>query len=160
MEKGAIFSTCEQYRYRLWRHWGLGAPRARAVFIMLNPSTADAEEDDPTIRKCIGFAERMGYAGIDVVNLYAYRATKPAELKRVGWPKGPDNDRHILEACRNNIDREAICAWGTNARGNSRPMDVLDLIRAAGITPMALKVTNGVPHHPLMLPYTCSKAPL
>ena len=150
--RGAVISRCGQYRYRLWRHWEEGGPRA--VFIMLNPSTADAEQDDPTIRKCIGFAKRLGYTGIEVVNLYAFRATYPSVLKAAGYPKGPDNDGHILTAAT--AGGIVICAWGANTRGLTRPDAVLDMLREAGIVPMALAFTaDGLPSHPLMLPYTC-----
>src|SRR5437868_12651695 len=75
----AVISPCGKFRYRLTRQWGEGAA---LPFVMLNPSTADAEQDDPTIRKCVGFAKRMGYDGIEVVNLYAYRATKPTQDRK------------------------------------------------------------------------------
>lgn len=149
-DKGAILSPCGQYRYRLWRRWSSNVKPV--AFIMLNPSTADAEQDDPTIRKCIGFAKRLGHGAIEVVNLYAYRATKPADLKRAGWPKGPENDRHILDACKDAA--MVICAWGAHARGMERPSKVLDLLALAGIPTSALALTDdGQPRHPLMLGY-------
>lgn len=160
MDKGAIISPCGQFRYRLWRRWA-EAERNKLVFIMLNPSTAGAEQDDPTIRKCIGFAKRYAYSGIEVVNLYAYRATDPADLKRAGWPKGPDNDQHILDACRESSDHEAICAWGANARGMDRPRVVLEMLRSNGIHPQALALTSdGMPRHPLYIPYGAAPIPL
>jgi|SRR5665213_578866 len=88
MRAGAVLSDDGVYRYRLWRHWG---PDELMAWIMLNPSTADASIDDPTIRRCMGFARREGYDGIEVINLFALRATDPKEL--VGHPdaEGPDN---------------------------------------------------------------------
>ena len=80
MMKGAVISDCKRYRYRLWRIWN--GSQSRLVFVMLNPSTADGEQDDPTIRKCVGFAERLGYGGIEVVNLFAWRATDPRRATR------------------------------------------------------------------------------
>ena len=93
--KQAVLSDCGTYRYRLWRKWGCGSP---LLFVMLNPSTADAEVDDATIRRCLGFADAHGFGELEVVNLYAYRATDPADLKRAGYPVGPDNDAHIEDA--------------------------------------------------------------
>lgn len=151
MDRGAVISDCGQFRYRLWRRW---EPGHTMPFVMLNPSTADATEDDPTIRKCIGFAERHGYAGIEVVNLYAFRATKPADLKRAGYPRGPENDRHIEEALRDSCSGSVYCAWGANARGLSRPAEVMEIIKRQALIAQALKVTeDGVPCHPLMLAY-------
>lgn len=156
MNKGAIISDCGTFRYSLWRIWDEALPPL--IFLMLNPSTADHEQDDPTARKGMGFARRLGFGGIYFLNLYAYRATQPADLKRAGYPVGPENDAHIAtviqdHACeRDNV----ICAWGANARGMSRPGDVLRLLRNLGVRPRALQFTNdGIPCHPLMLPYAC-----
>jgi hypothetical protein len=156
--KGAILSDCGAFRYRLWRYWE--PERSPMVFIMLNPSTADANEDDPTIRKCIGFAKRYSHGGIEVLNLYAYRATKPAALKAAGFLVGPDNDRHlqaVIDSQMENGRRDNfVCAWGANARGLARPLDVLDMLRTNGVRARALHFTNdGIPAHPLMLPYGC-----
>ena len=149
-DKGAILSDCGTFRYRLWRRWSSGVKPV--AFIMLNPSTADASEDDPTIRKCIGFATRIGQGAIEVVNLYAFRATKPADLKAGGYQRGPENFRHIVEACEG--AHVTICAWGAHARGLSQPDMVLDVLRQKGIATHALAVTeDGIPRHPLMLGY-------
>lgn len=155
-DAGAIISHCETYRYRLWRYW---SDRPPLVFIMLNPSTADAQQDDPTIRKCIGFAKRYAYGGIEIVNLFAYRATKPAQLRAMGYPVGPENDAHIrtvLTAHAIPIDN-VICAWGAHAnghRGAQRAREVLSMVRNSGVRPRAIEFTkDGTPAHPLMLPY-------
>lgn len=151
---GAILSDCGKFRYRLWRYWD--ASKSPLVFVMLNPSTADANADDPTIRKCIGFAKRYNHGGIEVLNLYAYRATKPADLKKAGYPVGPENDAHIATVVQDHADAHSnvICAWGANAKGLSRPDAVLRLLRNLGVRPRALHFTNdGIPAHPLMLPY-------
>ena len=97
MDRTALFSPCGRFRYRLGRRWGEGPTIA---FVLLNPSTADDQRDDPTIRRCIGFARRLGFGGLEVVNLYAYVATDPAELRRVGYLVGDENDGHMLEAVR------------------------------------------------------------
>lgn len=93
---GAILSACGTYRYHLWRLWDKALPVM--VFVMQNPSTADASHDDPTIRKCIGFAKRHGYGGISVRNIFALRATDERILLTHHDPFGPENDAHLLAA--------------------------------------------------------------
>ena len=155
MERDAAISACGRFRYRLGRRWG---PGHYLLFVMLNPSTADAEVDDPTIRRCIRFARDHDYDGIQVVNLYAYRATDPRELKAAGYPVGPENDAHIRAAIQGS---GAICvAWGDRARGLARPGEVLDLVRGMGRALSCLAVTkHGLPAHPLMLPASCRLSP-
>ena len=114
MNSGALISDCGFYRYWLTRPGrSLIAERGPVLFIMLNPSTADAELDDPTIRRCRGFAESWGCAGLTVANLYAYRATDPAALRLCADPVGPDNDAHLVRLLREH--GEAVCAWGNSA---------------------------------------------
>lgn len=151
----ATISPCGRFRYSLGRTWAAGAP---LVFVMLNPSTADADIDDPTIRRCAGFARSHGFGGINVVNLFAFRATKPKDLRAAGWPVGPDNDAHILQAARS---AGAVCvAWGDNAAGLQRPLTVLQLLAGEGIQPQVLDVTaRGIPRHPLMLSAACRLRP-
>lgn len=151
----ATISDCGKFRYRLWRKWGPGSP---LLFVMLNPSTADGTADDATIRRCYGFASRAGFGELEVVNLYAYRATKPADLRAAGYPIGPDNDRHITQAAR---AAAAVCvAWGANAAGLSRPGEVLQMLRDHGVRPQCLAVTrSGYPQHPLMLSSECKLQP-
>jgi len=86
MQKGAVVDKTELYRYSLWREWNIDAPKL--VFIMLNPSKADAYIDDPTLRRCIGFAKSWGFGSLTVINLFAYRSTKPSELRQVNDPVG------------------------------------------------------------------------
>lgn len=156
MEKTATISECGKYRYRLGRRWGDGRP---LVFVMLNPSTADASDDDPTIRRCIGFARSHGYNAIDVVNLYAWRATDPRDLKAAGYPVGPDNDKHIIEAVM--AGGQVCCAWGSRAAGLSRPDEVLRMVRRLCSTPQALAFdSRGIPRHPLMLASDCTLQPI
>jgi hypothetical protein len=158
MKRSAVISGCGAFRYVLTRNW-TDDTASVLLFVMLNPSTADAGIDDPTIRKCIGFAQRLGYGGIEVVNLYAYRATDPRALKTAGYQVGPDNDRYTMAAIRRAAN--VALAWGANARGMIRPDIVLRMVREAGVTPMALRrLADGVPEHPLMLPYTCTLQPL
>jgi hypothetical protein len=147
----ATLSECGTFRYRLSRRWGTGPT---LLFVMLNPSTADAEVDDATIRRCIGFAQAHDFGALEVVNLYAFRATKPADLRAAGYPVGPENDAHIARAVAGCT--EVCVAWGANAAGMSRPAEVLALLASLGAAPKCLGVTRGgQPAHPLMLPKTC-----
>lgn len=145
----AVLSSCGAYRYRLERRWG--DPPRLLGFIMLNPSTADAELDDPTIRRCKRFAEDAGFNGIVVGNLFAYRATDPREMKMASAPIGPENDEHLKAICRE--VETVVCAWGTNGSLRNRDQAVLRLIRLEGCEPHCLSLTaKGAPQHPLYLP--------
>ncbi len=149
----AVISPCGKYRYRLTRDLGMMGNGA-CVFVMLNPSTADAMNDDPTIRRCIGYARTLGYARLEVVNLFAYRSTSPDVLYGMSRDHavGPDNNQHIAEAC--NASRIVICAWGNHGALFGRAAEVLEVIRAQqGAKPMALKINakSGQPAHPLYL---------
>nr|WP_297388176.1 DUF1643 domain-containing protein [uncultured Roseateles sp.] len=154
---GAIISPCQTFRYRLWRYWRPGG--RPLIFVMLNPSTADGSEDDPTIRKCIGFAKRLGFEGIEVANLFAYRATDPGNLRWAQYPVGPDNDAAIAAMGAVSVERgtPVVCAWGANARRTpGRVSEVLALLRARTVDIKALRIMpDGTPSHPLMLPYSC-----
>ena len=148
MRKSAEISACGKYRYHLRRVWDLDLPRV--AFIMLNPSTADDKEDDPTIRRCIAFARAWGYGGLDVVNLFAYRATDPRELKKASSPIGPDNDGNLLAVARH-ADK-VICAWGAHGDLFGRSWRVIEKLRKEGISPLCLEKTKkGLPKHPLYL---------
>lgn len=127
------------------------------VVVMLNPSTADEDNDDPTIRRCITFAKREGYGGIVVINLYAYRATDPDDLKRWGWVEGPQNDvliPHVLEVQRR-AGQPVLVAWGARAQAErvARFMQ-----QAHDLELVSLGVTRqGAPRHPL---YVRGDAPM
>lgn len=129
------------YRYKLTRTWE--PDTEPLVFVMLNPSTADASQDDPTIRRCIGFAKRWGFGGIVVVNLYAFRATDPKEMLAAVDPVGPENDRVLADTADG---LTVVAAWGVNAS-----LERVDAVRA--LMPgrlLALGVTkDGHPRHPL-----------
>ena len=106
MGGGAVITG--DYRYLLWREWN--SNNKTVSFIMLNPSLADAEINDPTITRCIKFSQAWGYDRLEVVNLFAYRTSKPSLLKQAVEPIGEDNDRYILEtALRSDL---VILAWG------------------------------------------------
>jgi hypothetical protein len=159
---GATLSTCGRYRYHLWR--SVSSSRTRpALFVMLNPSRADASIDDPTIRKCIGFASRLGCGRVEVVNLYAFRATDPRDLVRHveygGDAIGPENDATIAVTARDIMkdDGIVIAAWGAHpiAARDGRDWRVAELVRrAAGAEVMCLGTSkSSAPRHPLMLAY-------
>ena len=147
---GAVISEDEAYRYTLWRQWGPGAPM---VFVMLNPSTADATQDDPTIRRCIGFAKREGYGGIHVVNLFAYRATNPADLLRCPIDVvGPDNFAHLREAGRMaRLGGVCVAAWGSHAAATRLAVNNARMALRCSISCLGL-TKAGAPKHPLYLP--------
>lgn len=148
MKKDAYLSKCRKYRYSLLREWDNNGKTC--VFIGLNPSTADEENDDPTLRRCIKFAKDWGYGKLIMVNLFAYRATNPLELKKVVDSIGNENDKILLESCLN-ADL-VIAAWGNNGSLNNRNIYVKDLLNNH-ITLKCLKITKtGNPSHPLYLP--------
>lgn len=144
--RGAEISPCGKYRYTLWRSWApITGLSKLMVFVMLNPSTADGETDDNTIRKCIHFAQREKFDHMMVVNLYAFRSTDPNKLWGMGAEevRGPDNFCHVRAAIASS-DR-VVCAWG-NPGGAKR-------WRLIGDGPLWCLGTNkdGSPKHPLYL---------
>jgi hypothetical protein len=142
----ATFDSARVYRYQLTRIWD--ELRPSAVWIMLNPSTADAEADDPTIRRCAGFTKAWGLGGLVVVNLFALRATDPRLLRRHPDPVGPRNDEFITEIVW--PDSLVVCAWGANRVADERSVDVLGILSARGAQPKCLgKTRDGYPRHPL-----------
>lgn len=146
--RSAVLSEDGVYRYRLTRRWGFGPT---ALFIMLNPSTADAMQDDPTIRRCRGFAMSWGMAALEVVNLYAWRATKPADLPRDSRAVGPENTRHTWGALRDTwiTNGVAVAAWGAHGKAD-RVTEVVGFADAFGVPILALGTTKaGHPRHPL-----------
>lgn len=154
LTRDATISACGKYRYRLSRQWGDGPV---ATFIMLNPSTADAAIDDPTIRKCMGFAQRWGMTGIYVGNLFAVRATKPQDMMRAADPVGPENEEHLSWMCERagKNGGTVICAWGANGSYMQQDRTMLDWLRRWHIAPNALRLTrkSRAPEHPLYVPY-------
>lgn len=149
----ASFSGDGGYRNFLTRTWGEGAP---AVWIMLNPSTADAFDDDPTIRQCIGFTRRLApeAGGLTVVNLYSLRATDPAELWTHPDPVGPAGNYYLgSRAISGALDgRLVIAAWGMHGARHGRGAQVATELTAAGVKLWCLGVTkDGHPKHPLYL---------
>lgn len=186
IEKGAEISPCGRYRYRLWREWRLhpepaqwdmwtncagkpivdgagvqiGEPKA-CVFVMLNPSTADGNEDDPTIRRCVGYAQAWGYDRLEVLNLFAFRATDPHALLSLNHnddPVGPNNRdafQHVLFPER--LVGKIICAWGVH--GAHLGQDETALGWMGDLDRFSLGLTkDGHPKHPLYLPKAAQPA--
>lgn len=157
-ERGAIFSSCGLYRYVLWRRWDRPTNlNARILlFCMLNPSTADANKNDPTIERCQRRAKMMRYDGVAVLNLFAYRSTDPKALYDLIDPVGPLNGRWFQKAFEW-FDVDPVCAWGAHAEavrlGSSRLF--LDACDRFGKKPLCLGRTMwGHPKHPLYVPYS------
>jgi hypothetical protein len=147
-ESGATFSPCRLYRYALWREWDASKPAV--VFCGLNPSTADETEDDPTIRRELGYARAWGFGRLVKVNAYGYRSTDPKGLWTVEDPRGPDNflaiKAHAFRA------RLFVAAWGNNIRA-ADALELRRMLRFEGVKVHALRLTKqGQPQHPLYLP--------
>lgn len=148
-EATATFSPCRTYRYALTRRWDTTWPMA--VFIMLNPSTADAFTVDPTIRRCINFARSWHAGGLTVVNLFALRSTDPKALYPHLDPVGADNDQVITDVLTAAEPiGPVIVAWGQHGALHGRDRQAAQLLRRHDITPLCLGLTkHGHPRHPL-----------
>jgi hypothetical protein len=134
------------YRYNLTRVWDPSLPMI--TFVLLNPSTADAAQLDPTLRRCVGFAKREGYGGMLILNLYAFRTKDPKVMMAATDPIGPENDRVLA-----NVSGAVVAGWGTNADPTrvAQAVALLPRLRALGVT------KEGHPRHPLYVP---ANAPL
>lgn len=145
----AEISPCGGYRYRLTRFW---SGENALPFVMLNPSTADASQDDPTIRRCMGFARDRGFGGIIVANLFAYRATSPADMKAAGDAIGPRNNATLIELLEwaKRAEVPVVAAWGAHGDYMERGHAVAELARLIGCQMVSLGTTKaGHPRHPL-----------
>lgn len=149
MRRSAVISPCDKYRYWLARDWSDTPP---LVFVMLNPSKADADIDDPTIGRCISFARREGAGGIVVCNLFALRSKDPSALIAGGvsaW--GPDNFLYLGDALTG--PRRIICAWGAEPIARDKGLVFRAQAKQVGKPLMCLgKTKDGSPRHPLYLP--------
>lgn len=157
LESSATVSTTA-HRYLLTHRWG-PATDPLAVFILLNPSTATATVDDPTVRRCRGFARREQCGALMILNLFALRATDPQALTRHPDPVGEHNDR-FLTACTAAADGPVIAGWGTHGHLHHRATTVAVQLRQAGVALLCLgRTTSGQPRHPLYLPRTAPLQP-
>lgn len=153
LEATATISPCERYRYDLTRIWDRN--RELVAFCMLNPSTADGAQDDPTIRRCVGFARAWGYGGLVVVNLFALRATDPQSLALAADPIGPSNDQFITQHAAGST---VVVAWGANPSKfrrpllRNRPAAVLFTVSGYGLVRHLGLTADAHPKHPLYLP--------
>ena len=148
---GAVISDCGLFRYWLSRSGEnlLSRYTFPAVFVMLNPSVADASQDDPTVRRGCGFAANWGYNGLIVVNLYAFRATNPKDLWNCDDPVGPENDEWLERVC--SLHESVVCAWGNNAR-QDRVGKFKAIAKKTGTRLLCLGTTkSGAPRHPLYI---------
>ena len=142
MKKVAEISPCERYRYTLGRIWDSELPYV--AFIGLNPSTADAVEDDPTLNRCIQYAKAWGYGGVWMVNLFAFRATSPVDMKAADDPVGPDNDQSLKSVCE--AADLVVAAWGNHGSFRNRSRQVRVMLD--GLHCLKLN-KSGEPAHPL-----------
>lgn len=148
LETDAVISQDGRYRYLLRRVWDYAKPRV--LFVMLNPSTADAHEDDATIRSCVRLASGAGYGSMEVVNLFGYRATNPAELQNVSNPIGPAN-ADVGDVAINRCDL-VICAWGTHHMAERRAREMVSWVKGWKPAAYCLGTTkSGAPKHPLYI---------
>ena len=153
----AVYSDCERYRYLLTRVWD--ETRPRALFVMLNPSTATEVQNDPTVERCERRARTLGFGAFRVTNIFAWRATDPKVMRAQPDPVGPENDAAIVQS----LDwvgpaGRVICAWGTHGAHLGRGAAVEALLRAAqrlrGGDLYHLGLTrDGAPKHPLYIGY-------
>lgn len=153
MFSGAEFSACRQYRYRLWRLWD--ASRPTTVFIGLNPSTADETADDPTIRRCLGYAKAWGFGRLEMLNLFAWRATDPKAMKVAADPIGPGNDDAIRAVA--DTGGLLVAAWGVHGTHLGRDREVCAML--AGRLHVLRLTKDGHPGHPLYLPAHLEPSP-
>ena len=147
---GAVFSPCQQYRYQLWRR--ISRAKRSILWLMLNPSTADHEQLDPTVTRCYRYSQQWRYGHFLVANIFAFRATAPKDMYAAKDPVGPANNEAILQyAEQANL---IMLGWGNHGCHLQRSKDVLTLLRSAGYSQKlhCLKINNsGEPCHPLYL---------
>ena len=149
-ESVAVYSDCERYRYELTRVWE--PEGAKALFVMLNPSTATEVQNDPTVERCERRARALGFGAFRVCNIFAWRETDPRLMRKAADPVGPGNDAAIAEGCAW-ADR-AVCAWGTHGAHLDRGPAVERLMRATGADLYHLGLSkHGHPKHPLYIGY-------
>ena len=154
---GARFSPCGQYRYTLWRTWD--PERPVATFCMLNPSTANELDNDPTVERCQRRVHGLGYGGLRVGNIFAFRSTDPGALYAVVDPVGTDNDAGIMEMVQGS--GLVICGWGCHGNHRGRGLQVLRMLLNAGVEPHCLvQNSDGQPGHPLYIGYGVKPRPV
>ncbi len=152
----AVYSDCESYRYSLTRVWDPAG--RRALFVMLNPSTATEVQNDPTVERCERRARALGFGAFRVTNIFAWRDTDPRAMRRADDPVGPANDAAILDGVT--WADQVIAAWGTHGAHLDRGPRVEALLRATGEPLFHLGLTkDGHPKHPLYIAYARQPEP-
>ena len=145
----AVYSDCESYRYLLTRVWGAGQ---KALFIMLNPSTATEMQNDPTVERCERRSRALGFGAFRVTNIFAFRATDPKVMRAAADPVGPESDTAILNSLA--WADQIICAWGNHGLHLDRGAKVQTLLQATGRPLLHLGLTGqNQPKHPLYISY-------
>lgn len=152
--KAAHLSTCGNYRYSLTRRWD--ETRPTVAFVMLNPSTADHTEDDPTIRRCMRFADDWGYGSLIVGNLFAIRGPDPAVIKMIVDPVGSDNDNYLDSITAG--AKEVVCAWGNHGKYMGRDEVVCDALKNRKLVSLK-RGKDGSPGHPLYIRADAERVP-
>ena len=152
----AVYSPCERYRYALTRTWDTGGDKA--LFVMLNPSTATEVQNDPTVERCERRARALGFGAFRVTNIFAWRDTDPKKMRAAPDPVGPANDAAIRDGALW-ADR-VICAWGAHGAHLERGPAVEALLRETGVSLHHLGLTKaGHPKHPLYIGYATQPEP-
>ena len=147
----AVYSDCEKYRYMLTRTWDVDG--RKALFIMLNPSTATEVQNDPTVERCERRARALGFGAFRVTNIFAWRDTDPRMMRAASDPVGPENDAAIIESCP--WADQIIAAWGAHGEHLDRGAIVERALRGTGAPVFHLGLTKaGHPKHPLYISYT------
>ncbi len=154
-----VFSPTRRYRY-VWRYtW---APSLKpCVFIGLNPSTADESGPDPTVRRCVRYAQAWGYGQLVMLNLFGLRATDPFVMKTARRPVGPANDDWLLRETTDTMRRQGIvvAAWGNHGQHRGRAQAVRELLQSVPLHCLTL-TQSGEPGHPLYLPHRLRPQPI
>ncbi len=152
----AVYSDCEHYRYALTRVWDVSAPKA--LFVMLNPSTATERQNDPTVERCERRARALRFGSFRVCNIFAWRDTDPKKMRKAADPVGPENDTNILDGCF--WADTIVCAWGTHGAFQDRGPEVARLIGRTGRPMHHLGLSKfGHPKHPLYISYETQPMP-
>jgi hypothetical protein len=155
-ESVAVYSDCEAYRYELTRVWD--AAGRKALFVMLNPSTATEVQNDPTVERCERRARALNFGGFRVCNIFALRQTDPKLMRAHPEPVGPANDAAILDGC--GWADTIVCAWGTHGEHLDRGRQVEALMRGTGARLFTLgRTRQGHPRHPLYIGYAARPEP-
>jgi hypothetical protein len=151
----AVYSDCERYRYLLTRTW---APGPKALFVMLNPSTATEVQNDPTVERCERRARALGFGAFRVTNIFAFRATDPRVMRAEADPVGPANDDAIRDST--GWADMIVCAWGNHGLHRDRGAAVTALLRSTGRPLHHLGLTGqNQPRHPLYVGYDQTPQP-